>query len=369
MKNKIIMLGPSLNATRGGGIKSVVTVYKRFGLFRRWPVHYIGTVQPGNVLTKLRTAILALLRFISLLLTRQVSVVHVHTASRASFWRKSVFVLLAFLARRPVILHLHGAEFHIFYEKESGPMAKRFIRFIFNNAKRIIVLSTQWKRIVSNISNNKHIVCIFNPVEIEDPIAISAFSRKKNILLFLGELGKRKGTFDLLDALVRLKTKFPDVKLLCGGDGDLERVAARARTLGISDSVEIMGWVAGDAKRRLLAEATVYVLPSYNEGLPMSLLEALAAGLPVISTPVGGIPDALEDGIEGYLIEPGNIDALSHAIEKLLCDEQCRTQMGVAGRKKVEQYFTPEQVLPQLETLYRELEISPTEPWGKSQPQ
>ena len=126
----------------------------------------------------------------------------------------------------------------------------------------------------------------------------------------------------------------------------------RAEELGIADHVELLGWVRGEDKERLLATAVLYVLPSYNEGLPVSVLEAMAAGLPILTTPVGGIPEAVTDGVEGFLVEPGDVRTLADRLERLLADADLARRMGVAARHKVEAAFSANAVVPQLEAMY-----------------
>jgi len=177
--------------------------------------------------------------------------------------------------------------------------------------------------------------------------------------VFLGKFGRRKGIFDLLGALAELKVYFPGIRLRCGGDGDIPGVVARAAELGLSDDVEVLGWVSGAAKQRVLAEGTIYVLPSYAEGLPISVLEAMEAGMPVVATAVGGIPDAIEDGVEGFLVSPGDISSLVNRISLLLQNPDMRSSMGLEAKMKVAAIFSPASVLPQIEALYSELGAVP----------
>lgn len=357
MSNKIIvMLGSS--STAMGGVTSVVNTYRQAGLFQSWPIVYIDTHVEGNKQEKLVVAFSALTRFAFMLVSGQVALLHAHTSERASFWRKSIFMLLAFAAKCPVIYHSHAPQFLQFYYDECGPLARWFVRFILDHSARVVVLSSQWKTAFANITKNPNVICIFNPVVVV-PVGELTQQQRAPILLFLGRLGERKGIYDLLEAAAKVRLHFPDMRLLCGGDGDLEGVAARAKELGVAENVRILGWVAGIEKQRLLAEASIYILPSYNEGLPMGVLEAMSAGLPVVTTPVGGIPDAVQDGVEGYLVEPGDIDGLANAIEKLLADAELRGRMGLAGRSKVDACFTPERVLPKVMALYQELGMVP----------
>jgi glycosyltransferase involved in cell wall biosynthesis len=185
--------------------------------------------------------------------------------------------------------------------------------------------------------------------------------RPSNVLLFLGRFRRRKGIFDLLRALAVVRARFPTVRLYCGGDGDAEAVAACARELGVEECVDMLGWTTGAAKERILSQSTLYVLPSYAEGLPMGVLEAMAAGLPVVATSIGGIPDAVEEGVEGFLVAPGDIDALADRIMRLLGSVDLRSAIAAAAGIKVREQFSSDKVLSQVEDLYRHLGAVPRE--------
>ena len=353
----IVMLGTALD-TRGG-ISAVVKVYRRGGVFDRWPVVYIATHTDQGFWPKLWLAVSGFLRFVCWVLRRRVALVHVHTASSASFWRKSVFMALALLVRSPIVLHVHGGGFIEFYEHECGWLRKGLVRLFFNRVAQVVVLSAEWRFKVASITSNVNIVPIFNPVQVE---TMTEGGRKEaHTLLFLGRLNREKGIYDLLEAVAQLRGEFPDICLLCGGDGDLAEVKKKAEVLGLSDSVRLLGWVDDEAKRRVLAEAAVYVLPSYYEGLPMGVLEAMSAGLPVVSTVVGGIPEAVTEGVEGYLVLPGDVKKLVAVLQDLLRDAELRERMGLAGKKKIREHFASPVILPQIEAVYRRLGAVPTQ--------
>jgi glycosyltransferase involved in cell wall biosynthesis len=356
MNNKdtrqIVMLGTRFDTM--GGISSVVNVYRDGGLFERCPVTYLATHCDGSAMQKLSIFITAFFRFAALLLTGRMGLVHVHMSSRASFWRKSCFLLPAYLFRIPAILHLHGSEFAVFYEQECGSAAQRFVRFVFNSASRVVVLSENWKRWVQGISHNPFVIPIYNPVMTLRQMQPWE-NRKPGVVLFLGRLGKRKGVYDLLTAACRVAAHCPELKLRLGGDGELEQVTDCARELGLAERVDLLGWVRGDDKERQLDEAWLYALPSYHEGLPMSILEAMAAGLPVLSTPIAGIPEAVTDGVEGFLVPPGDTDMLADRLERLLTEPGLACRMGEAARRKVDTTFSSVTILPRIEHLYSEL--------------
>jgi glycosyltransferase involved in cell wall biosynthesis len=125
--------------------------------------------------------------------------------------------------------------------------------------------------------------------------------------------------------------------------------------LGIENHVVFVGWVSGAVKVDLLRRAQIYVLPSYNEGLPVSLLEAMSWQVPVISTRVGGIPELVREGVDGLLIDAGDRAALSSAIIELAQNAELREKMGIAARDQVERNFSKNVILPRLEGIYRSL--------------
>lgn len=337
-----------------GGIASVIKVYVAAGLFERYRMEYLATHCDGSAARKLGFMLRAYARFLLLLGTGQLGLLHIHVASRASFWRKSFFFLLAFLFRIPTILHLHGSEFAQFYGEECGSVRRYLIRFIFDRVDRVVVLSEAWKNWVSTMSKNARIDAIYNPVMLPASVA-SWQTRQRGSVLSLGRIGKRKGSFDLLDAAAVIDGKVSDLRLLYGGDGDANAVRARADALGIGERLALLGWVGPQERERQLNSAYIYALPSYNEGLPMSVLEAMAAGMPVLSTPVGGIPEAVTDGLEGFLVPPGDVAALARRLQQLLQDDALAASMGAAARRKVERCFSSQAVLPRLHAMYQEL--------------
>ncbi len=349
---RLIMLGTAFESR--GGIGAVVNAYRAYGLFERWPIDYVPTHRDGGAVRKLLTLIKALLTVITLLARHRRAVMHVHSASRASFWRKSIFITLAMCAKCPVILHLHGGGFARFYDAECGKVRRRIIRFFLERATRVIVLSERWRAWITGIADNRQVVCIPNPVP---PAEEWSLSPRRNMVLFLGRLERRKGIFDLLDAVAALRAHIPDLELVCAGDGDPGPVARYAGRLGIEDAVSLPGWVGPAEKQSLMNLAAVYVLPSYAEGLPVSLLEAMAAGVPVAATSVGGIPDVVADGVNGFLFAPGDRPMLQRLLRRLMHDPELGKRMALAARETVRLRFSAEHVLAQLDKLYGDLKL------------
>ena len=348
----VVMIGTSFQ-TRGG-IASVLQTYRSAGLFDRWPVDFVATHRDGSKLAKLLKAINAFAVFFALLFRHPRAVLHVHSASRASFWRKSLFMALAMLARWPVIFHLHGGGFATFYDAECGPVRRALVRFFLDRAACIVVVSGRWCAWMHRVTRNPRVVSIANPVALPAP---TETERVPHLVAFTGRLCEQKGIFELLQATVGLRREFPDLRVECAGDGDLDEVERCVNSMGLASNVRLLGWIGRRRRGELLARASVFVLPSHAEGLPVSLLEAMAAGCAVVATSVGGIPDVVEDGFNGILVPAGDSQALERALARLIADPDLAREMGQAARATIANRFTPDRTVAQVEELYSELGV------------
>jgi glycosyltransferase involved in cell wall biosynthesis len=342
----LLMLGAAPE-TRGS-IAAVVEACRAHGLFRRWPIEYIATHGDGPRTERLALAWRALRRFGELLARERRIAVHLHTAAAGNFWRDLPFMLATLAAGRPLLLQLHGAGFERFYDG-CDSMARTLIRSVLNRAAVVIVATDSRRSWVRSICRNANAVSVPNPVA---PILETHSQKKDNLILFLGKLKQPKGIFDLLQAVAGLRASVPDVRLVCAGDGERIAVARYAERLGIADAVKFTGWVGPSGKRALLESAAVFALPSYDEALPMSLLEAMAAGVPAIASPVGGVHEAVVDGVSGFLVAPGDTQTLGRLLGRLLQDRLLAARIGAAGRESVRLRYAPERAVPRIEALY-----------------
>lgn len=353
--SRVVMLGTSFE-TRGG-VASVLETYRDAGLFERWPVDYVATHRDGTKLEKFLKAVDGVCMFLALLCRVPRALLHVHTASRASFWRKSVFMSAALLARWPVILHLHGGGFKTFYEEECGPVRRALVRFFLDRAACIVVVSDRWAAWMKGVTSNPRVVSIANAVRLP---ALSPARREPALVVFAGRCSESKGIYDLLQATLQLRRVIPKLRIECAGDGDLDEVERAIASMGLADRVRVHGWVDSRRRDELLARAAVFVLPSHAEGLPMSVLEAMAAGCPVIASAVGGIPDLVQDGVNGLLIPAGDTRALAAAMRRLIEDSALARKLGVAARATIAARYTGERMLERLEQIYRSLGVGQT---------
>ena len=361
-EKKIVMLGTHVDGC--GGIASVIAVYRAAGLLARRDIVYLPTHRTGPGRAKIHLFAQALLAVLRLLARGEVALLHIHVAINASFWRKYVFFLLGYLCRVPVALHLHAGRYPDYYRNGCGPLARLLMRFAFDRAQAVLVVSGELQAWVRSVSSQGRVVVLHNPVllpqrdEVAEPSAKPAPARAPATLVFLGHLEAGKGCYDLLRAMRMIVAAVPQARLLLCGDGRRDEAHALAASLGLLASVDFPGWIAAERRAALLDMATVFVLPSHAEGLPMSLLEAMAHGVPVVATAVGGIPEAVRDGLEGVLVAPRDAAALASAVLGLLADPDARMRMGAAARERVRSEFSSTRMIVTLEDLYEKLAAS-----------
>ena len=334
----IAMLGAAPE-TRGG-VASVVESYRANGLFTRWPIQYIATNCDGTAVQKTLLAAKAVRDFGLLLGEKKRVVVHVHASSGVGFWREAAFMGVAITAGCPVVLHLHGNGFD------------RSIRWFLEQAAVVCVPCEASRTWVKSVTRRADVMIAPPPVAVTVPEVA-----RPNLVLFLGHLEAQKGIYDLLDAVAKVRAAVPDLRLVCAGDGDRIGVAHYAERLGIADAVKFTGWVGPSGKRALLEHAAVFALPAYDAALPVSLIEAMSAGVPVVASPVGGIPEVVADGASGFLVAPGDKGALERALRRLLIERALAKRMGAAARETARARYAPERALPVIENLYESLGV------------
>lgn len=336
-----------------GGMRSVVEGYNDDGLTGNWNFKFIWSHHEAGFVDKTIFSLKAWFKFLILLLKQRVSFAHIHSAMRGSFWRKTIFSKTAHLFGVPTIMHLHGSEMESFYDGLSD-FGKTLIRWSLETADTVIVLSESWHVFVKKIAPKAHIKVINNYVRPPESVKYLPVEGRFNVL-FLGVLGQRKGIYDLIQAWALVVKQIPYAKLIVGGNGEIDKAQQLSRDLGLENSIQFLGWVSGNEKLALLNEADVFVLPSYNEGLPMSVLEAMSWERAVITTTVGGIPELITDRNNGLLISPGDLKALAACLILLQSDPVLRTKVGENARALIIDRFSHTAVIPQVESVYKEI--------------
>lgn len=352
-KIKVLMVGPDRSVH--GGISAIVNSYFEAGLDKEVDLKYVGTMREGSKLAKLFVAMGAYLKFA--FLVPNCDVVHVNAASDRSFMRKSFFIKCARRHGKKIILHQHGGDFKNYYENQISDKKRRYFREILDMADVMLVLTASWKEYFGGLTDSGKIIVFPNGVKtsgMADDNNDVAFEKKDlNKLLFLGRICADKGMDELIGAVSELHDINPLIRLYLGGIYEEERYKRIIEEK--KDFIEYLGWISGEEKDRYLEECGVYVLPSYYEGLPVSVLEAMLHGCVVVSTKVGGVPEIIEDGKEGYLVEPRDEAVLKEALLKAVSDKAEAKRVAQNARKRVLEQFSIEKSVVSLVRIYRDL--------------
>ena len=341
---KILMIGPDSQ----GGITSVIDLYIENGLADS--VIFLASYKGGSLLSKLVCYFIFWAKYLYLLVfNKNLKIVHIHSSANGSFLRKLFVVNAGKLFNKKVIMHLHSPDFNLFYDK-MPKLIQKIITYTLNVSDVIIALSSQCKLDIAEKCTNKNIRILYNPTKLQ---TISHKNKETIDVLFMGIIGQRKGAYDIVKAGDYITN--PNIKITMHGDGEVEELKNEILGHKFGDIVFIKGWISGDKKDEVFQNADIYILPSYSEGLPMSILEAMAYGLPVISTPVGGTPEAVEDGVNGFLIKPGDYVALAEKIDLLANDKPLRDKMGEQGYRIAKEKFDINVIVKQLKEMYEEI--------------
>jgi glycosyltransferase involved in cell wall biosynthesis len=284
----------------------------------------------------------------------QVSLVHVNYGAQLAAVRKSILILLASLLRIPILLHLHASSLDEFYRALPRPL-QAALRASFTRADRVVVLGNSWRRFVVEVLGVAPERVVILPNAVPAPAGPRASRSGPCRIVFLGELGLRKGLPELLAALADARLAALAWRAVVAGNGDVAGWRRRATALGIGERVTFPGCIDVAATERLLDDADILALPSRAEGLPMSVLEAMAHGLAIVTTPVGAIGEAVRDGESALFVSPGDADALAAALQRLLEDASLRDRLGQAAQAKFADCFEIGGYARRLAGLYRSM--------------
>ncbi len=314
----------------------------------------LDTRGDGSALTSLWVLTQALGKLLMYRLKGELAGVHVNMAERLSLFRKGVVIVTSRALGVPVVLHLHAAQLHHFYPSLPRPL-QALTRWVFSLPQSCVVLGPVSRQfVIEQLGVPVQRVEIINngvpePTETRrrsDPDAVQR-------VLFVGNLSERKGVSDLLAALALPGFDRRQVEVQIVGGGDVASYQARANALGLKHLVHFSGWVGQPEVARLMAAADVLVLPSYDEGLPLVILEALANGVAVVCSPVGEIDAVLTDGVNAVLVQPGDQRGLAAGLQRVLRNPVFRQTLENNGRRLYAQNFSVQRFFSQVARLHQ----------------
>lgn len=334
----MLTIGPAPSAADSRGGMATVLTFMAAHPDPRVRVRVVPTYADrpfvGRMLLGLRGMVVASV----LVLAGRVDVLHVHLAHGGSVVRKSLPLLAARLRGTATVVHAHSYDFAGWFDGLPG-WARAVVRRSVA-ADVWLVLASQHVRDFGERLDlpQERFTVLHNPVALAagddaEPAvgAVQAVS--------LGRLGRRKGSYDIVAAVALLPADVrARLRVVLAGDGELAAVRRAVSDAEVDDVVEVRGWQAPPERDALMRQSQVFLLPSYEEGLPMAMLEAMARGLAPIVSPVGGIPDVVGDGCEGLLVDAGDVHGLGKAIQRVVEDGTLRADLGTAARDRSEHF-------------------------------
>lgn len=350
-RQSVLMIGPDPKRSLGGMATVEANMIDNAVLNEAYDIHQYASFIDGSAARRGAFAARQLASFPRR--KGRYNIYHIHICSGTSTWRKRLYVKALGEDRSRVVLHVHGGRYHEFFD-ECSERQQGLIRALYNSVGRVVVLSAEWLEVFRSrdICDPGKIEVVHNAVEIPKVVDPSNISQD---ILFLGRLDSNKGADVLLRASQEVLKEYPDVKIRLGGDGDIRRFRALAESLGIEASCEFLGWVMPDDKDGVFAKTGIFCLPSRNEGMPMSVLEAMAHGVATVATPVGGVPQIITDGVNGYLAPVDDVPSLATRIKLLLANGDERNRLGRVGRETIVRRFGMDAYASSMIKIYESL--------------
>lgn len=346
MFEKVCHIGPALYVQ--GGISSVLVNYR--DLFNL-PVENFISSYNGSFVKSLPIFFCLCLKL--LLNPPGAPFFQIHTSFNGSFFRKFLISLCLRLRRKKYIAHVHGSQFKKMCST-SPKIVQHFIRSYFKHSVMVICITPDMQEFLDAFvgKGSCRYAVVPNPCSTiaAEPVDLTTHALPVKIV-FSGRYGRRKGVYDLIKAfsLARFKTQ---VELYLYGDGEVEQVKSVVALSPKALNIHVSSWLRHDEYLERLQNFDLLALPSYAETFGMSLVEAMGVGLPVVSTFSGGVPYVVRDGVDGFLVEAGDVEALARKLECLVDDISLRTQMGFSAWNGCKQRFSGKTVLQLLESCY-----------------
>ena len=345
----VLMVG--VGPKRVGGMWTVAEQYiNSYEYNAKVNLTYIPTSTNGSIITRTIYMIIGYVRILNVLRKKDIEIVHIHMAEKGSTFRKGRIAKWAKKRNKKVIIHLHAGPFMAWFKSVTEAQQKK-IKAIFECADLVLVLGEYWKKELSEILPQERMRVLYNGVDCPDENPYD--SDAKNIVYF-GVMRKEKGTYDLISAIKKINDQLPKetIVVLCGNDleGDIWDTIKKE---GLEERFLLPGWVTGEMKEEIYKNAMIDVLPSYFEGLSMTVLEAMARGIPVITTKISTMPEVL--GENTILLQPGDVDGLSKEILHLTFETEQRKRRSQDEYKRIQDIFSTKNHIQSVLDMYSSL--------------
>lgn len=338
----LYIIGPAISLK--GGISTVIKqIINSDAINEQFIIKDIATINKNKIIS----FITSIYKSIRIDLN---SISHVHMASNGSFVRKSI--IISVLGKRSkVIIHIHGGYFGEFYSN-SNSLIKKVIRKTLNKAQTIICVSESMRNdILRIIPEHKSIKVVYN--SIKDNNKEINFNTKENIMVYMGKLIEYKGIYDFLRCLRDIKADINSLnwKVQIAGNGEYEKVKKLVEEYDLNDIVELLGWIDGDEKEKVLRRGKIFIMPSYIESFGIACVEAMSYGEAIICSNVGGLTEIVSDGENGRIVNAGDEYELKNTIIKMINNPESILSYGKANINKAK-YFSEFEMINNIVRIY-----------------
>lgn len=347
-KNIILMFGSDLSV--GGGVVSVVQNYLNYTDWGIYEIIYIPTHINGSAIKKILFFLKNYIRSILFFLKRNVSIIHLHLCDGGPFYRKSIIMFTAKFFGIKTILH-HHTDYIEFFSSLSGSK-RNFVKKALRTADINIVLGNHQKKVIHDFEPEANCKIVHNAVL---PYENLKYNPDGKYIMFLGWILERKGVLDLLKAVKLIDNQLDNQYkvILCGQcDNEMKK---KIDAIGINHRIAHIGWIKKEEKEKYFSNTIVNVLPSYREGMPMTILETMAFGIPNIATDISTISEVIKDGINGFLLKSHNINELANRIEKIVFDSNLRKEFSQNSYKTIKSSFSIPNHISKIIRIYDQL--------------
>ena len=330
----------------GGGVATVIRTMESLPVWKEFDCYWLGTQIQRNYAWKVWYALKAY--FIALFIIWRYDIVHFHTVpDKICLIIQMPVFLLARLGRKKIIMHIHMGN------QLENHQENRLFLWCLRRADLIILLAKKWERLFKEW---------FPSIDVPTTVVYNAsthvekvdWRKKEKSILMVGYLNDNKAPDLLLKAWKGIKDDYPDWRVSILGNGEVERFKRMAKELGLQDSVEFLGYIEGDEKKRFFEGASIYCMCSYQEGFPMVVLEAWEHGICVVATPVGGLPDVIEEGKNVLTFNFGNVKELAAQLKVLMNSESLRKKIADYSYEFVEEKFSTKKINQQWISIYED---------------
>jgi len=345
---RVALVGPDTSGSAPGGMATISrTLITGFAGNPKIEIIPIPNFDEGSMFRRLTMGLRAVLHIVRL--RHAIDLVHIQVATGWSIERDLLLASIARITGIPVVAQFHGAG-QIDDYTEGHAIHRLCYRALLRSSHNLALgpNALSWMR---SVDANVWAVIVPNGVDVSNEP--SAFPKGEPNVVFVGRLGERKGMFDLLSAMERLHRDGTRLHLSLLGDGDLEAVRAHVEgSESLRDYVLIQGWQGEDGVKEAIRSSWALVLPSYAEGLPMAILEAMASGRAVVATRVGETDSVVADGTNGLLVDAGDVTGLTEALRRVASDAAFAESLGREGHVLAQSRFSKGALLEELERIY-----------------